>query len=197
MANTRRSHSVGRTLRRTRKEHGWTVAAVSEITGVAASTLAKIENDQTSPDVDVLLRLRDRLGMEFGELFHGKRFWWFARDSTTVNRIGDGIRHETRLGEYHLLSEERLKNSFQPMLVRVPKGRHRPEILSRHEGEEFLYVVSGSLWFYMEPYNPILLETSESVHFDSGMPHGFTAASDADAFILAVCQSTRWAGEDT
>ena len=196
MANTRRSHSVGRALRRTRKEHGWTLAAVSEMTGVAASTLAKIENMQTSPNVDVLIRLRDGLGVTFGELLEGKRFSRVARSSRTVNRIGEGIRHETSLGEYLLLSGERSKNAFQPMLVRVRKGEPEPDLLSSHVGDEFVYVVSGTLRFYMEPYSPILLEMGESVHFDASTPHGFTAAGDADACFLAVCQSTKSAGED-
>ena len=197
MANTRRSHSVGRALRRTRKEHGWTLANVSEITGVAASTLAKIENNQTSPNVDVLIRLRNGLGVSFGELLQGRRFLRVARSSRTVNRIGEGIRHETSLGEYLLLSGERSKNAFQPMLVRVRKGEQEPELLSSHEGDEFVYVVSGTLRFYMEPCSPILLEMGESVHFDASTPHGFTAAGDADVSFIVVCQSTRSAGEDT
>ena len=197
MANTRWSHSVGRALRRTRKEHGWTLAAVSEITGVAASTLAEIENHQTSPNVDVLIRLRDGLGVEFGELLQGRRFSGVARSSRIVNRMGEGFRHETRLGEYHLLSGERSKNAFQPMLVRVRQGKQEPEVLRSHEGDEFVYVVSGTLRFYMEPHSPILLEKGESVHFDAKVPHGFTAAGDADACFLAICQSTKSVTEDT
>ena len=196
MANTRRSHSVGRALQRFRKEHGWTLAAVSEMTGIAAATLAKIENNQTSTNVDVLIRLQDGLGVEFGELLLGRRFSRFSRGSRTVNRVGEGIPHETPLGDYHLLSGERSKKAFQPMLVRVRKGNQEPEILSTHEGEEFVYVVSGTLRFYMEPYGPILLEMGESVHFNATVPHGFTAAGDADACFLAVCQSPKRPGGD-
>jgi transcriptional regulator with XRE-family HTH domain len=175
-------------LQRIREEHGWTLSDVSEKTGVAAATLAKIETNQTSPNVDVLCRLHDGLGVEFGELFQGRRFSRSARASRAVNRVGGGIRHETLLGEYQLLSGELSKKAFQPMLVRVPKGKQEP-ILSSHGGEKFLYVVSGPLRFYMEPYSAVLLETGESVHFDATMPHGFTAAGDEDAWFLAVCQS--------
>ncbi len=185
MAKNQRSDNVGRALQRIREEHGWTLSEVSEKTGVAASTLAKIENNQTLPNVDVLCRLHDGLGVEFGELFQGRRF---SRGPRAVNGEGGGIRHETPLGEYQLLSEELSKKAFQPMLVRVPK-EIQELILSSHEGEEFLYVVSGPLRFYMEPYSGVLLETGESVHFDATMPHGVTAAGDEDALFLAVCQS--------
>ena len=182
------THNVGRALQRIREEHGWTLSEVSDKTGVAASTLAKIENNQTLPNVDVLCRLHDGLGVEFGELFQGRRFPRFARGSRAVNRRGGGIRHETPLGEYQLLSGELSKKVFQPMLVRVPKDKQEP-ILGSHAGEKFLYVVSGPLRFYMEPYSAVILETGESVHFDAAMPHGVTAAGDEDALFLAVCRS--------
>ena len=186
---SQRSDAVGRALQRIREEHGWTLSEVSEKTGVAASILAKIENNQTSPNVDVLCRLQDGLGVEFGELFQGRRFSRFARGSRAVNRVGSGIRHETPLGEYQLLSGECSKKAIQPMLVRVPKEKQEPDILSSHGGEEFLYVVRGPLRFYMEPYSAVILETGESVHFDAAMPHGVTAAGDEDALFLAVCRS--------
>lgn len=188
MANNKRSEYLGKALQRIRKEHGWSLSVVSQKTGVAASTLAKIENNQALPNVDVLCRLHDGLGVEFGELFHGGRLSRFARGSRAVNRVGDGIRHETPLGEYQLLSGELSKKAFQPMLIRVPKETKEP-ILGSHAGEEFLYVVSGPLRFYMEPYSGVLLETGESVHFDAAMPHGFVAAGDEDAWVLSVCQS--------
>ena len=191
MANDQRTNSVGRALHRFRKEHGWTLSAVSEKTGVAVSTLARIENNQMSPNVDVLFRLHDGLGVEFGELFHGRRLSQFARGSRAVNRVGDGIRHETSLGEYHLLSGGHSKKSFQPMLVRVPKDKREPDILSSHGGEVFLYVVSGPVRFHIEPDSAVILETGESVHFDAATPHGFAAAGDSDAWLLAVWRSAR------
>ena len=188
MAKNQRSTHIGRALQRIREEHGWTLSEVSERTGVATSTLAGIENNQTLPKVDVLCRLHDGLGVEFGELFQGRRFSRLGPGSRTVNREGGGIRHETSLGEYQLLSGELSKKAFQPMLVRVPKGEQEP-ILNSHAGEEFLYVVRGALRFYMEPYSGILLKTGESVHFDATMPHGVTAAGEEDALFLALCQS--------
>ena len=77
------------------------------------------------------------------------------------------------------------------MLVCVPKGRQEPEILSNHGGEEFIYVLSGSVKFFMEPYSATVLAQGDSVHFDGVMPHGFVAAGDEDAWILSVCLSER------
>jgi transcriptional regulator with XRE-family HTH domain len=185
------SYNIGKALQRLRKDNGWTLATVSAKTGVAISTLSKIENNQSSPNYDVLVRLAEGLGVDFVELFKGRSFSTFAPGSRTINRAGDSIRYNTPLGEYHVLSSELAKKTLQPMLVCVPKGKQRPEILSNHGGEEFIYVLSGSLKFYMEPYRATILEQGDSVHFDGVMPHGFVAAGDEDAWILSLCLSEK------
>ena len=59
--------------------------------------------------------------------------------------------------------------------------------MSSHGGEEFIFVLRGSLQFFMEPYSPTILNQGDSVHFDSLMPHGFVALNDEDAWLLSVC----------
>ena len=185
------SIGIGSALKRLRKDNGWTLAAVSSKTGVAISTLSKIENNQSSPNYDVLIRLADGLGVDFVELIKGGSFSTFAPGSRTINRNGDTARYETPLGEYHALSSELAKKSLQPMLVCVPQGRETPEILSSHWGEEFIYVLSGTLRFFMEPYRATILHQGDSVHFDGVIPHGFVAVGDEDAWLLAVCLSDK------
>ena len=185
------SYNVGKALQRLRKDNGWTLSVVSAKTGVAISTLSKIENNQTSPNYDVLVRLAEGLGVDFVELFKGRSFTTFAPGSRTINRAGDGIPYDSALGEYHILSGELAKKTLQPMLVCVPGGRETPDILSNHGGEEFIYVLSGTLKFFMEPYSATTLGQGDSVHFDGVMPHGFVAVGDEDAWILSVCLSER------
>ena len=185
------AYNVGKALQRLRKSNGWTLSVVSAKTGVAISTLSKIENNQSSPNYDVLVRLAEGLGVDFVELFQNGSFTTFAPGSRTINRAGGGIPYDSPLGEYHVLSSELAKKTLQPMLVCVPKGRQEPEILSNHGGEEFIYVLSGSVKFFMEPYSATVLEQGDSVHFDGVMPHGFVAAGDEDAWILSVCLSER------
>ncbi len=189
MPTGRRSHNVGKALRRLRRENGWTLSTVSTKTGVAVSTLSKIENNQTSPNYDVLVRLCEGLSLNLAELFRGGSFSSFAHGSRTVNRLGDGLRYQTPLGENLVLSSELSKKTLEPRLIRVPKGHDEPTVLSSRTGEEFLYVLDGSVKFFMEPYSAIVLKAGESVHFDAQMPHGLAAMGEADASVLVVCQS--------
>ena len=197
MSSTRRSHNIGKTLHRLRRENGWTLSTVSTKTGVAVSTLSKIENNQTSPNYDVLVRLCEGLDLNLAEFFQGGTFSTFAHGSRTVNRLGDGVRHKTPFWERLELSGELSRKALHPSLFYLPKETAEPRVVETHShtGEEFLYVVSGAVKFYMEPYTAILLKEGESVHFDAQMPHGWVAVGDTDAVTLVVSQTGSVAAE--
>lgn len=180
------NYNVGRALQRLRKGRDWTLAAVSEKTGVAVSTLSKIENNQSSPSYDVLIRLAEGLDMGLFELLRGESFSTFASGARTVTKSGQGVPYETPLGQYQALSAELAKKAMQPSLIRLPEGKREPDMLSCHGGEEFVYVIRGAARFFMDPYTPVILEQGDSVHFDSLMPHGFTAVGEEEAWILAI-----------
>ena len=186
MAVVRRErNNIGRALQHVRRSNDLTLAEVSDMTGVAVSTLSKIENNNSSPKFDVLTRLAEGLGLDLGTLL-GDSFYTFAPGARTVNRANEGVRYETPLASYATLSSEIAMKSLQPSVIQVPKGRREPAAMSSHGGEEFLYVLSGTVQFYMEPYSPTILKQGDSVHFDSLMPHGVVAVGDEDASILAI-----------
>lgn len=57
----------------------------------------------------------------------------------------------------------------------------------RHQGEEFLLVLKGSIAFYSEFYEPIALDEGDCIYYDSGMGHACISVSKDDAQILWVC----------
>ncbi len=63
--------AVGRILSDLRRSKGWTLSEVSKMTGVAISTLSKIENGQTQPAYSVLTRLAAGLEIDFVDLLGG------------------------------------------------------------------------------------------------------------------------------
>ena len=61
---------LGICLRAARQARGLTLKQVAERTGMALSTLSKVENSQMSLTYDKLLQLTSGLKMEIAELFH-------------------------------------------------------------------------------------------------------------------------------
>ena len=177
----------GKSISRLRKEKGWTLAEVSKKTGVAISTLSKIENNKSSPTYEVLVRLAEGLGLDFVELMDGGSVR-FAPGIRTINRSGQGVRYTTLLGDYQALSTELAYKALQPMIVRIPfDGSSHPHLFSEHSGEEFVYVLEGEIDFFMDRYAATRLDAGDSVHFDANMRHSFLALGGRDAVILVVC----------
>ncbi len=69
-ADVRSKPILGDCLRAARRTRGLTLKAVASRTGIALSTLSKVENHQMSLTYDKLLQLSAGLEMEIAELFH-------------------------------------------------------------------------------------------------------------------------------
>jgi uncharacterized cupin superfamily protein len=57
---------------------------------------------------------------------------------------------------------------------------------SQHNGEEFVYVLSGAVEIHTEFYAPFRLNQGESAYFDSSMPHVYVSIGKDDANVLSV-----------
>ncbi|QRG08694.1 cupin domain-containing protein [Xanthobacter dioxanivorans] len=57
---------------------------------------------------------------------------------------------------------------------------------SQHNGEEFVYVLSGAIEVHTEFYAPFRLEAGESAYFDSSMAHLYVSVTQEDARVLSV-----------
>jgi mannose-6-phosphate isomerase-like protein (cupin superfamily) len=56
----------------------------------------------------------------------------------------------------------------------------------RHDGEEFLFVLTGIIRFYTEFYEPVDMRRGDSAYYDASMGHNVISISDDDAEILWV-----------
>ncbi len=67
--NNRQPFDFGRTMRLFRQEKGYTLEKAQQMTGVAKSTLSKIENNQISPSFETLQAIAIGLKIELPQLF--------------------------------------------------------------------------------------------------------------------------------
>jgi len=57
----------------------------------------------------------------------------------------------------------------------------------KHEGEEFLFVISGEVRVFTEYYEPATLGTGDSIYLDGQMGHACVSTSADDAEVIWVC----------
>lgn len=93
-----------------------------------------------------------------------------------------------RKPSHELLCTELTNKKMLPFKSTI-RARSFSEFLGwvRHDGEEFLLVLSGSIGFYSEFYQPITLHEGDCVYYDSVMGHACISTSEEYAQILWVC----------
>jgi transcriptional regulator with XRE-family HTH domain len=188
---------LGQSLRDIRKQRGMTLAAASEKTGLPVSTLSKIENNKMSLNYDKLLRICNSLDVDISELFSGRST--AQKPQTTVpsgrrsiNRRGTGYAINTA-NYSHLYPAADLLNKRSVPIIAEIHARSLEEFgeLIRHPGEEFAYVLEGTIDLYTDLYSAVRLETGDSIYFDSGMGHAYIAVSKGVCRVLSVCASEK------
>ena len=193
---------IGRAIRARRAELNISLAALAADLGVAASSLSKLENGLTPITFERLERISRLLEVDMASLL---------ADSTERRSLDKGEadpagparqtfgtrRTVTRANEaqvveggvYNLLfhATDLLEKKFQPMVADV----HCTDIKSygpytHHDGEEFNYVLSGTLEFHTDIYAPVILNPGDSIYFDAEMGHAHVRVGDEPCRILGM-----------
>lgn len=183
---------LGSNLKALRRKHGWKLSDVSSKTGVAISTLSKVENDQMSLSYDKLLQIGEGLGLSMAELVAEPETPGHLLTRRSVNLHGDGLQQKTQNYDYLYLSTDITKKRMVPVLTRITtRSLEAFGPLIKHSGEEFLYVLEGPIEVHTEHYAPVRLEKGESIYIDSTMGHAYLAVGESDGLVLAVCSSAQ------
>ncbi|MEO9078110.1 MAG: XRE family transcriptional regulator [Rhodanobacter sp.] len=184
----------GSALRSLRKLKQLTLAEVSALTGLPVSTLSKIENGKMSLSYDKLARLSTGLEVDIAELFEPNT----ATPSTrvqgrrSITRAGDGLAVETENYSHRYPGADLLNKHLVPIIAE-PHARSLTEFgeLIRHSGEEFVYVLEGTVDLHTDLYAPARLEAGDSMYFDSGMGHAYIAVGLKRCRVLSICTATQ------
>jgi len=181
---------LGQCLRAARLRHGLTLQDVMERTGVALSTLSKVENDQTSMTYDKLLQICDGIGISVTELLSPESRSPVALTRQSVTRSDNTVREVTPNYDYNYLAADLVGKRMVPIVATV-KARTMKEFgpLIQHPGEEFVLVLKGEIEMRTEHYAPRRMKEGESVYIDSSMGHAYLATSKEDAQIVCVCSA--------
>ena len=177
---------LGARVRELRKARDWTLEQAATHAGLARSTLSKIENGQMSPTYEALKKLATGLDISIPQLFTPPQAGQ-VNGRLAVTKESEGNAHATATYEHELLAEVLTKKKMLPYRARV-RARDVSEFDGwvRHDGEEFLYVLTGIIRLYTEFYEPIEMRRGDSAYYDATMGHNVVSVSPEDATILWV-----------
>ena len=170
-----------------REQRGLSLSEASKFTGVAISTLSKIENGKMSPTFDIVNRIMRGLQISPAFLFGP---WGESSPPrpSAVDRRKNPIVISIPGSEHEILCADNVPRDLFPTIVTLHSHEHHD--LTAHGCEEFIMVLDGSLEIAIKGEGVICLEKDECFYFDKTTPHSFRALGDTPVRYLAVSNRT-------
>lgn len=171
------------------------IKGLREIEGTSAETLAReigISTDQLlqyeSGNVDIpvgiLYKISLKYGIELSALLSGEnpRLHVYC-----VVRKDKGLSVERRKQyKYESLAYNFIHKKAEPFIVKIePDTEDSPMEFNSHPGQEFDYVIEGTMKIVIDNHE-IILSEGDSIYYDSGHKHAMKALNDQPVKMLAV-----------
>ncbi len=175
--------SVGKTIKRLRKERNKSLKEIAEKSNVTAGLLSKIENFRTMPSLPVLQNISIALEVNLFEL---------VREVKSENEIayilirkneGENEERDDSNGvNYEVLFSDSIPNSYlRTVLVTVHPGIYREKIVT--DCWESDYIISGEVEYELAD-EKIILKEGDFIYYNGNFPHSMKNNLDVETKIL-------------
>lgn len=151
--------------------------------GLPLETYAAYESGNSDIPVSVLYQIAGRFGVELTALLTGEEP---RLHSYCLVRQRKGVAVERRQEyDYQSLAYNFSHKKAEPFLVTVEPHADEEIHLNAHPGQEFNYVLEGTLKIIIDNHELVLNE-GDSLYFDSTLKHGMVALGGVRAQFLAI-----------
>lgn len=172
--------SFGARLRELRLKRGWTLEELATRSSLSKAFLSRLEFGSRQPSIAAALTLSRIFNVSLASLFEPQ----LATEPCVIVRSTGADKKSINGLKYVSLSNAGRFFNLQPIKVTVPVSRRGNEHY-HHDGEEWIYVLSGALTLALagKTYD---LKPGDAAHFDSRLPHRLIAKGKKDAEVLLV-----------
>ncbi len=179
MAKKEPAESFGAKLKALREKEGLSLEELGARTDLKPSYLLSLERDEFLPHVAEIIRLARTLSVEPAS---------FMEKDLPESQPGQRRKaHEVRTQDYAYKTLTPFETGRHLMAFRVsidPESTHK-KVVYRHEGEDFIYVISGRLRLQVGKKHP-QLGPGETIHFNSSERHILKNPGKEPAQLLVV-----------
>lgn len=170
---------IGAKIRKLRKTSGLTLEELASRSELTKGFLSQLERDLTSPSITTLENILEALGTSLAE--------FFQEESDERIVFGKDDFFEDEQDEYSIswIVPNAQKNDMEPILLRLP-ARGRSMKVSNHDGQEFGYVLRGSVRIEFEDGHSVMARAGETFYIDGSLSHELVNASKSSSEVLWV-----------
>jgi quercetin dioxygenase-like cupin family protein len=159
-------------------------------TGLDVEQIIRIEENKELPSLAPLIKIARALGIRLGTFLDDEDALGPVVSRKKDAKQGAGFSTDQAASHTHMdyfpLASDKAGRHFEPFVIQVaPREENVAFPLSSHEGEEFIYCLSGLLeiTYGSDTY---VLEEGDSIYYDSIVAHHVHAADARGARILAI-----------
>ncbi len=175
--------SLGERIKRNRNEKGLSLRDLAGRVDLSASFLSQIEQGKASPSIENLKKIANCLDVRVSYLIEDDE----AKKNTDVMRknerhVIESIDSNTKIS---LLTSSDIEKNMEPILYEIAPGGESGRDYYTHPGEEFIFILEGTLEIYINEMAHSLNE-GDSLYFKSTQKHRFVNNGDRVAKAIWV-----------
>lgn len=183
------SKNLGFRVKDLRENRAISKTELAERCAISESLIDSIENGDALPSLAPLVRISRALGVRLGTFLDDAH-----ELGPVISRKGEyaqGISFSSKSSGTHehlnffSLAAQKSGRHFEPFIVEIEPAQATKYQLSAHEGEEFIYVLDGSVEVIYGK-ETLTLNSGDSVYYDSVVDHHVHSANGSSARILVV-----------
>lgn len=180
---------VGEKIRSLRESKSISREELSERSGLSIEQIERIENNIDLPSLAPLIKIARVIGVHLGTFLDehpeaGPVICRGVEDDNAISFSNNAIQSRRHM-QYHALARSKAGRHMEPFIIDVAPTDDNDFVLSTHEGEEFIYVLEGTMEISYGQ-DTCLLNPGDSIYYDSVVPHHVHAYQGKAARILAV-----------
>jgi transcriptional regulator with XRE-family HTH domain len=181
--------TIGSKISAIRESKQITQEALAERSGLSLEQIKTIEEANLVGSLFVLLKIARALGVRLGTFLDDN-----VTDAPTIVRKQEAsptISFSTQQAsnhphlQFYSLARGKADRHLEPFLIDVLPAEEQTLIASSHEGEEFIYVLSGKITVHYAQAT-YFLQTGDSIYYDSIVSHLVFSSIKEPAKVLAV-----------
>lgn len=171
-------------IKELREISGISIGALAKEFNIPEKTYEEYESGNVDIPVSFLYEIANKFNVELTAILTGEgpRLHTYA-----LVRKDKGVGVDRRKEyKYQSLAHNFINKKAEPFLVKVePDPQDSPIHFNSHPGQEFNYVLEGTLKIIIDG-RELILNEGDSIYFDSGKNHGMKALNGKHAKFLAV-----------
>lgn len=175
---------IAQRLKALREIMGVSAADMADATGLSEDSYLEYESGSLDFSFSFLYSAANKLGIDIVDLMTGEA----PRLSVcSVVKSGQGLKMQRRKEyKYEHLAYIFKNKKMEPFMVTVtPKDTDAKSHMNSHEGQEFDYVLEGSMKLYIDKQE-VLLSAGDAVYFDAKHPHAMQAINGECRFLAII-----------